>query len=75
MSSSGLGALSQDYIGDLELDKGLAPVVLLMIVGIALTKVVNICETKFSSWRVGKSPDEVGVLSRHEFSIFLRSLK
>ena len=52
MSISGLGALSQDYIGDLELDKGLAPVVLLMIVGIALTKVVNVCETKFSSWRV-----------------------
>ena len=52
MSISGLGALSQDYIADLELDKGLAPVVLLMIVGIALTKVVNICETKFSSWRV-----------------------
>ncbi len=52
MSISGLGALSQDYIGDLDLDKGLAPVVLLMIVGIALTKIVAICERKFSSWRV-----------------------
>ena len=52
MSISGLGALSQDYIADLELDKGLAPVVLLMIVGIALTKVVAACETRFSSWRV-----------------------
>ena len=52
MSISGLGALSQDYIADLELDKGLAPVVLLMIVGIALTKVVAVCETRFSSWRV-----------------------
>ena len=55
MSISGLGALSQDYIADLELDKGLAPVVLLMIVGIALTKVVAACETKFSSWRVRQS--------------------
>ncbi len=55
MSISGLGALSQDYIGDLELDKGLAPVVLLMVVGIALTKIVSICETRFSSWRVRQS--------------------
>ena len=51
MSISGLGALSQDYTGELELDKGLAPVVLLMIVGIILTKLVNICEGRFSSWR------------------------
>lgn len=51
MSISGLGALSQDYVGELELDKGLAPVVLLMIAGIVLTKLVNICESKFSSWR------------------------
>lgn len=51
MSISGLGALSQDYVGELELDKGLAPVVLLMITGIVLTKFVNIAENKFSSWR------------------------
>ena len=51
MSISGLGALSQDYTGELELDFGLAPVVLLMITGIVLTKLVNICENKFSSWR------------------------
>ncbi len=51
MSISGLGALSQDYTGELELDKGLAPVLLLMITGIVLTKLVNICENKFSSWR------------------------
>lgn len=51
MSISGLGALSQDYVGELELDKGLAPVVLLMIAGIVLTKLVNICENRFSSWR------------------------
>ncbi len=51
MSISGLGALSQDYIGELELDKGLAPVVLLMITGIILTKLVNVCENRFSSWR------------------------
>ncbi|MFQ5962069.1 MAG: ABC transporter permease [Candidatus Methylomirabilales bacterium] len=52
MSISGLGALSQDYTGDLELDKGLAPVVLLMIVGILLTKAVAACEHRFASWRV-----------------------
>ena len=52
MSISGLGALSQDYTGELELDKGLAPVVLLMIVGIMLTKVVSACEHRFASWRV-----------------------
>ncbi|MBT3821468.1 MAG: ABC transporter permease subunit, partial [Nitrospinaceae bacterium] len=51
MSISGLGALSQDYVGELELDKGLAPVVLLMITGIVLTKFVNIAENRFSSWR------------------------
>ena len=51
MSISGLGALSQDYTGELELDKGLAPVMLLMITGIVLTKLVNICENRFSSWR------------------------
>ena len=51
MSISGLGALSQDYTGELELDKGLAPVVLLMIAGIILTKLVNVCEGRFSSWR------------------------
>jgi NitT/TauT family transport system permease protein len=52
MSISGLGALSQDYTGELELDKGLAPVVLLMIVGIVLTKAVAAGEHRFSSWRV-----------------------
>lgn len=52
MSISGLGALSQDYIGDLDLDKGLAPVFLLMIAGIALTKLVAIFDRKFASWRV-----------------------
>ncbi len=51
MSISGLGALSQDYTGELELDKGLAPVLLLMVAGIILTKLVNICEGRFSSWR------------------------
>lgn len=52
MSISGLGALSQDYTGELELDKGLAPVFLLMIVGIVLTKAVAACEHKFASWRI-----------------------
>ncbi len=52
MSISGLGALSQDYTGELDLDKGLAPVVLLMVVGIVLTKAVAACELKFASWRV-----------------------
>ncbi len=52
MSISGLGALSQDYTGDLELDKGLAPVVFLMIVGILLTKAVAACEHRFAAWRV-----------------------
>ncbi|MEE9257051.1 MAG: ABC transporter permease [bacterium] len=52
MSISGLGALSQDYTGELELDKGLAPVALLMIVGIVLTKLVAACERRFASWRV-----------------------
>jgi len=52
MSISGLGALSQDYTGELDLDKGLAPVFLLMIVGIVLTKVVAACEHRFASWRV-----------------------
>jgi len=51
MSISGLGALSQDYTGNLELDKGLAPVVLLMIVGIYLTKLVSWCEKRFAKWR------------------------
>ena len=51
MSISGLGALSQDYTGNLELDKGLAPVVLLMLTGICLTKIVSICERRFASWR------------------------
>lgn len=51
MSISGLGALSQDYTGNLELDKGLAPVVLLMIVGILLTKFVSWCENRFAKWR------------------------
>lgn len=52
MSISGLGALSQDYTGNLELDKGLAPVLLLMIVGILLTKLVSWCEKRFAKWRV-----------------------
>ena len=51
MSISGLGALSQDYTGNLELDKGLAPVVLLMIAGIFLTKLVSWCEKRFAKWR------------------------
>ncbi len=51
MSISGLGALSQDYTGNLELDKGLAPVFLLMLVGIGLTILVSVCEQKFASWR------------------------
>jgi ABC-type nitrate/sulfonate/bicarbonate transport system permease component len=51
MSISGLGALSQDYTGNLQLDKGLAPVVLLMIVGILLTKFVSWCENRFAKWR------------------------
>lgn len=51
MSISGLGALSQDYTGNLQLDRGLAPVLLLMIVGIALTKVVAWCEKRFAKWR------------------------
>ncbi len=51
MSISGLGALSQDYISELELAKGLAPVVLLMITGILLTKMVAVCEKRFASWR------------------------
>ena len=51
MSISGLGALSQDYTGNLELDKGLAPVFLLMLVGIGLTMLVSVCEQKFASWR------------------------
>lgn len=51
MSISGLGALSQDYIGNLEMDKGLAPVVFLMIVGILLTKLVDFFESRFASWR------------------------
>jgi len=51
MSISGLGALQQDYMGELEMDKGLAPVVLLMIMGIVLTKLVKVWETRFSSWR------------------------
>ena len=51
MSISGLGALSQDYTGNLELDKGLAPVVLLMIAGIFLTKLVSWCERRFAKWR------------------------
>ncbi|MBI3129511.1 MAG: ABC transporter permease [Candidatus Tectomicrobia bacterium] len=53
MSISGLGALSQDYVGNLEMDKGLAPVVFLMIVGIVLTKLVNFFEGRFASWRTG----------------------
>lgn len=52
MSISGLGALSQDYTGNLQLDKGLAPVLLLMIVGIVLTKLVSWCEKRFAKWRV-----------------------
>jgi len=52
MSISGLGALSQDYIGNLQLDKGLAPVVLLMIAGIILTKLVSVFEHKFASWKI-----------------------
>lgn len=52
MSISGLGALSQDYIANLELDKGLAPVVLLMLAGIVLTQVIAAFERKFASWRV-----------------------
>lgn len=51
MSISGLGALSQDYTGNLRLDKGLAPVLLLMIVGILLTKLVSWCEKRFAKWR------------------------
>ncbi len=51
MSISGLGALSQDYTGNLQLDKGLAPVLLLMIVGIVLTKFVSWCEKRFAKWR------------------------
>lgn len=51
MSISGLGALSQDYTGNLQLDKGLAPVLLLMIVGIVLTKLVSWCEKRFAKWR------------------------
>jgi len=51
MSISGLGALSQDYTGNLQLDKGLAPVLLLMIVGIFLTKLVSWCEKRFAKWR------------------------
>ena len=53
MSISGLGALSQDYIGNLQMDKGLAPVVFLMIVGIILTKLVGFFESRFASWRTG----------------------
>ncbi|MGH7313957.1 MAG: ABC transporter permease [Candidatus Rokuibacteriota bacterium] len=52
MSISGLGALSQDYIANLELDKGLAPVVLLMITGIVLTKLIVVFESKFATWRM-----------------------
>jgi NitT/TauT family transport system permease protein len=52
MSISGLGALSQDYIANLELDKGLAPVLLLMIAGIVLTKLIGVFEHKFAAWRV-----------------------
>ncbi|HBK78358.1 MAG TPA: hypothetical protein DDZ83_01510 [Nitrospinae bacterium] len=52
MSISGLGALQQDYMGDLEMDKGLAPVLLLMIMGIVLTKLIGIAEYRFSSWRM-----------------------
>ena len=52
MSISGLGALSQDYTGNLQLDKGLAPVLLLMVVGILLTKLVSWFEKRFAKWRV-----------------------
>ncbi|MDA1000175.1 MAG: ABC transporter permease subunit [bacterium] len=57
MSISGLGALSQDYVGDLDLAKGLAPVVLLMIAGIVLTKLVAVFDKKFASWRVRSESD------------------
>lgn len=52
MSISGLGALSQDYIANLQLDKGLAPVLLLMIAGIILTQLISMFERRFASWRV-----------------------
>ncbi len=52
MSISGLGALSQDYIANLQLDKGLAPVLLLMMAGIVLTQLIGMFERKFASWRV-----------------------
>jgi NitT/TauT family transport system permease protein len=52
MSISGLGALSQDHIANLQMDKGLAPVLLLMITGIVLTKAIGMFESRFASWRV-----------------------
>lgn len=52
MSISGLGALSQDYVANLQLDKGLAPVLLLMIAGIILTQLISMFERRFASWRV-----------------------
>lgn len=52
MSISGLGALSQDHIANLQMDKGLAPVFLLMITGVVLTKLISMFESKFASWRV-----------------------
>ncbi len=56
MSISGLGALSQDYIANLQLDKGLAPVLLLMITGIVLTQLIGTFERRFASWRVRAEP-------------------